>query len=123
MNAGFHQAISTLLVAKLKPFQGKSLDRLECQKIYEEVFSTLTELFQASKTPLDNEAANYVAQSYYDGIQVKGSDGSLHELDPNIFSQRASLDNIPTSQLAIMAAMLHETDFKYPILEKIKQRQ
>lgn len=119
MKNGIHDAVAKLLTAKLEVYKNKSLDHQICSEIYVSIFETLAELFESSKTPLDNEAVNYIAQQYYDGILV----GGVHELDPNIFDKRAKLENIPTKELALMAVLLMETDFKFPILEEIKKRQ
>jgi hypothetical protein len=70
------------------------------------------------KALIDNEAANYIAQAYYDGILIQGK----HVLDPTIFDKRAKLENIPTKELVVMAVMLESTDFKLPIVEEIKKR-
>lgn len=118
MNNGIHDAVAKLLAVKLETFNGRSMDRTTCSEIYEKIFETLTDLFREVKAPIDNEAANYVAQAYYDGILIKGQ----HELDPTIFDKRAKLENIPTSELVVMAVMLENTDFKLPIVAEIKKR-
>ena len=118
----FHLAVEQLINAKLATFKQMSLDKANCVSIYQKIFETLTELFQNVQAPISNEGANYIAQQYYDGIMLVGSDGNTHELDPNIFNQRASLDNIPTKELAFMAMLLAGTDHRVAVLEAIKQR-
>jgi hypothetical protein len=118
MKNGIHDAVASLLNVKLKTFTGRSLDRTTCSEIYEKIFETLTDLFVEVKAPIDNEAANYIAQAYYDGILIQDK----HELDPNIFDRRAKLENIPTNQLVVMAVMLENTDHKLPIVAEIKKR-
>jgi hypothetical protein len=44
------------------------------------------------------------------------------ELDPNIFTQRAKLENIETRELALMALTLNGTDFTIPIIQEVKRR-
>lgn len=116
--SNFHQAISTLLGAKLNKHTGETVTRELSLIIYNEIFETLVELFTTTKAPLDNEGLNYIAQQYYDGILINKTD----ELDPNIFTQRAQLENIPTKELAFMAVILEGTDFRLPVLEMIKRR-
>ena len=115
----FHVAIAQLLTAKLEEFKTSSLDDSMCIQIYTSIFNTLVELFKAAKAPIGNEAVNYIAQQYYDGILINDT----HELNPNIFTPRAALENIPTKELAFMAVALAGTDFRIPILEAIKKRQ
>ena len=118
----FHAAFEQLMKSKLAAFQNKSLDRANCVAIYQALFEALTGLFGNVKAPIGNEGANYIAQQYYDGIVLTGTDEHVHELDPNIFNQRASLDNIPTKELAFMAMLLDGTDYRLPVLAEIKRR-
>ncbi len=116
----FNEAISRLLEAKLKPFvtEQRDLNLLTCTEIYTTIFEALVEVITQSEAPVSNEAVNYLAQQYYDGILINGT----QELDPNIFTQRAKLENIETRELALLAVMLWGTDFAKPVLAQIKQR-
>ena len=117
----FHEVASRLLEARLlKDFSQKSMDKFALQ-IYVAIFETLTELFQEVQAPLGNEAANYIAQQYYDAILVN-KDKENVSLDPNIFTQRAKLENIPTKELAFMTVLFQGTDFRLPVLAEIKKR-
>jgi hypothetical protein len=55
---------------------------------------------------------------YYDSININ----ETQELDPNIFTQRASLKNIETKEIALMAVMLNGTEFAVPFISEVKQR-
>lgn len=114
----FHKAISQILVEKLTQYKGKSMSKDNCMQIYQTIFLSLQEIFVTSGVTLTNEAMNYLAQQYYDGVTINGRD----ELDPNIFTVRASLDNIETKEIALMAMLLKGTDFAYPLYEKIRSR-
>lgn len=114
----FHKAISQILVEKLTQYRGKSASKDNCMQIYQTIFLSLQEIFVTSGVTLTNEAMNYLAQQYYDGVTINGRD----ELDPNIFTVRASLDNIETKEIALMAMLLKGTDFAYPLYEKIRSR-
>ena len=116
----FNEAISRLLEAKLRPFVtgNRNLSLLTCIEIYTTIFESLVEVITQSEAPVSNEAVNYLAQQYYDGILINGN----QELDPDIFTQRAKLENIETRELALLAVMLWGTDFAKPVLAQIKQR-
>lgn len=114
----FNDVITKLLEEKLKPFKNKDNDTVTCVEIYQKIFDVLTDVIVTAKTPIDNEAVNYLAQQYYDAVLINGRD----ELDPNIFTQRAKLENIPTRELALMAVMLNGTDFAIPIIVEVKKR-
>lgn len=118
-----HEAISRLLTERLKKHTGsdKNLNVLSCLEIYTEIFNTFVEVFTEAGVKLTNESMNYVAQQYYDGIEVTSRQGT-HELDPNIFTVRARLENIETKELALMAVMLTKTDFAIPLIQEIKRR-
>ena len=79
----------------------------------------MVEVFEASNSGITNEAMNYLSQAYYDSVSVNESG---QELDPNIFSQRAKLENIETREIALMAVMLNHTDFAIPLIHEIKRR-
>ena len=120
----FHETIAELLGAKLKPLitgdnEKRDLNLLACVEIYTTIFDTLVECITEAQVKIDNEAMNYLAQQYYDGILVNGT----QELDPEIFTTRAKLENIPTQELALLAVMLKGTDFALPIIEAIQKRQ
>lgn len=114
----FNEAISKLLGEKLKDFNQKDLDLVTCVDIYQVIFNTLVEVFEASNAGLTNEAMNYLAQQYYDAVLINGT----QELDPNIFTQRAKMESIETRELAFMAVMFNGTDFAIPLIHEIKRR-
>ena len=130
----FHKAISQLLAEKLKPFEPqpgepkKDLNLVACVEIYTEIFNTMVEVVteanlgsgpdDESGARITNEGMNYLAQSYYDGILINGH----QELDPEIFTQRAKVENISTEELTLLAVMLSGTDFALEVLEELKKR-
>jgi len=116
----FHDVIAKLLGEKLKHFNNskKTLDLVACVEIYQVIFDSLVEVIQESNVKLTNESMNYLAQQYYDGVLINGR----QELDPNIFSPRAKLENIETKECALLAVMLSGTDFAVPIIQEIKKR-
>ena len=115
-----HQTIAKLLHTKLLPFasDGRDLNLVTCVEIYSTIFETLVEVIQEAQLPITNEGMNYLAQQYYDGIKINGT----QELDPEIFTQRAKVENIETKELALLAVILNGTDFAFPLLEEIKKR-
>jgi gamma-glutamyl-gamma-aminobutyrate hydrolase PuuD len=118
-----HKSIAKLLDVRLNKFldessQHRALNALTCQQIFEVTFNSLVEVMTAAKVNLSNEAMNYIAQQYYDGMLINGT----QELDPNIFTQRAKLENIETRELALMALTLNGTDFTIPIIQEVKRR-
>ena len=116
----FSEAIGRLLEAKLRPFVSdkRDLNLATCIEIYTAIFESLAEVMTQSEAPVTNEALNYLAQQYYDGVLINGN----QELDPNIFTQRAKLENIETRELALLAVMLWGTDFAKPVVAEIKKR-
>jgi hypothetical protein len=116
----FNDAITKLLNEKLKIYHNKNLDLVLCTEIYQTIFSTLVEVFKSigDSKKLTNESMNFIAQQYYDSISINGHE----ELNPNIFTQRAKLENIETKELALVAMMLFGTDFSIPVLKEIKRR-
>lgn len=114
----FHESISTLLVDRLSKRKNQTLNRSTCIEIYNDIFFTLSEVIKTAATPLSNESVNFLAQMYYDSININ----ETQELDPNIFTQRASLKNIETKEIALMAVMLNGTEFAVPFISEVKRR-
>lgn len=113
-----NDAITRLLGEQLKQFNDKTLDLVTCIDIYQTIFNSLVEVFETSELKLSNEAMNYLAQQYYDAILINNT----QELDPNIFTQRAKIENIVTKELALLALMFQGTDFALPLIVEIKHR-
>lgn len=122
MTQSVHESITKLLESNLVHTQQThnitKLNLYACTKFYESIFNTVVEVVQNAQLKIDNEAVNYVAQQYYDGTLINGK----HELDPNIFDKRATLDNVPTKELIVLAAMFKGTDFLSPVVKVLKSR-
>jgi hypothetical protein len=114
----FHTSISQLLGVRLKPVSGKDLNLATCVEIYTMIFDTMVEVITGAELDVSNEAVNYLAQQYYDGVLINGN----QELDPDIFTQRAKLEEISTEELALLLTMLTGTDFAMPVFQEIKRR-
>lgn len=120
-----HRTISKLMESKLQPIFSpqedgtkRDLNLVACIDIYTTIFESLVEVIQEAGLPVTNEGMNYLAQQYYDGILINGT----QELDPEIFTQRAKVENIETKELALLAVILSGTDFALPVLAEIKKR-
>lgn len=114
----FNSVFTGLLTEKLKKFSNRKLDLTVCIEIYQSIFNTLVDVFEIAGTGLSNEGMNYLAQQYYDGVLINGRE----ELDPNIFTQRAKIENIDTKELTFLAVALNGTDFAIPLIQEIKKR-
>ena len=113
-----HESISKLLSDRLAKRKGQKLDSSTCSEIYQDIFFSLSEVVKESSVPLTNESVNFIAQMYYDAVTINGG----QELDPNIFTQRASLSNIETKEIALMAMMFNKTPFAVPFIAEVKRR-
>lgn len=113
-----HESVSKLLAGKLEKHKSRSLNAETCTLIYQDLFDTFVDLFQESGIKISNEAMNILAQMYYDSITINGG----QELDPNIFDKRASVKNVETKELAMMATMFSGTPFSAVFIQEIKRR-
>lgn len=113
------KAITDLLQKNLAVFKNEKLNKATFYKIYTAIFETLTNVFRQSNIHLSNEAANYIAQQYYDSIRINNHTC----LDSNIFTMRASLDNLETKEIVLLYMIFKESDFGLPLYKKIKERQ
>ncbi len=113
-----HDSISKLLTERLSKRKGQKLDKSACIEIYNDIFFTLSEVIKSSNVPLSNESVNLLSQMYYDSISINDN----QELDPNIFTQRAKLENIVTEEISLMAVMMSGTPFALPFIAEVKRR-
>ena len=113
-----HESISKLLTNRLSKRNGEKFNSSVCSEIYQDIFFSLSEMIKESSVPITNESVNFVAQMYYDVITINGG----QELDPNIFTQRASLSNVETKEIALMAMMFNKTPFAIPFIAEVKRR-
>lgn len=118
MKKNLHDSITKLLVERLSKRKGQKLDRNICIEIYNDIFFSLSELIKKSNVPLCNESINLLSQMYYDSISINDN----QELDPNIFTQRAKLENIETKEIALLAFMMNGTPFAAPFISEVKRR-
>lgn len=118
MKQTVHEVITQLLNNRLQKRLQQKLDANTCSEIYQDIFFSLSEIIKESGTPLSNESVNLLSQMYYDSITVNGN----QELDPNIFTQRASTNNIPTKELALLATMMNKTPFGDIFVHEVKRR-
>ena len=114
----FHDAISKLLIERLSKRKNQKLNKATCIEISNDIFFTLYKVIKNASTPLSTESVNFLAQMYYDSIDIN----ETQELDPNIFTQRAKLENIETKEIALLAVMLNGTEFATPFITEVKRR-
>lgn len=113
-----NESISKLLTSKLSKYKNEKLNHETCLNIYQDMFEVISNIFQEANIKISNESMNMISQMYYDSITINGR----QELDPNIFSQRASVKNIETKELAMLASFFSKTPFAAPFIFEIKKR-
>jgi hypothetical protein len=113
-----HESISKLLTTKLEKYKNEKLNWGTCIAIYQDIFETFVGVFQESSIDISNEAMNMICQMYYDAVSINGN----QELDPNVFSLRASVKNVETKDLALLASLFSNTPFAAPFILEIKKR-
>ena len=113
-----HEAMTEMLTTKLQKFLNEPLNRGTCIQIYNVLFESLQTITSGLNLEITNEGMNYLAQLYYDSVLVSGN----KVLDPNIFTQRAKLENISTKELVVMSAFVNRSPFAVDIIKEIKRR-
>lgn len=118
MTKNVHDVLCNLLEQRLVNYKNDSLNRQTCTMIYQDLFKTVQDVCVSSGIKLTNEGLNYLVQMYYDVIKVNGH----QELDPNIFDKRTKLENMKTSEIAMLATFVNGTPLATPLINEIKKR-
>ncbi|MGM3057764.1 hypothetical protein ACS2TD_27275, partial [Bacillus cereus group sp. BC334] len=69
----FNEVITKLISERLFVFNDRKLDLATCVEIYQVIFNTMADVISQSSAPLSNESVNYLAQQYYDAVQINGN--------------------------------------------------
>jgi len=112
------ESVERLLSAKLQKRLKDKLDKQACIEIYTDIFYTLSNLFEQSSIGLSNESINLLSQIYYDMIKINNTE----ELDPNIFSKKASFDEITSKELSLISSLFSGSDIGALFLLHLKRR-
>jgi hypothetical protein len=112
------ESVEKLLLPKLQKYKSETLNTATCVAIYQEIFETFVDLFEGASVKVSNEAMNLVCQLHYDAITINNN----QELDPNIFTQRASVKNVETKELALLGSLFSNTPFAAPFILEVKKR-
>jgi len=119
-NKKIQQALQGMLNAKLVEFVDQTLTSEVCAKIYVSMFESVNELVgmvPELKKNLDEQSVNFIAQGYYDLIEVNGQ-----TLDPNVFTKRVKVTELSTRQLALVGLLFVDTPILSEIMVTLKKR-
>jgi glycosyltransferase involved in cell wall biosynthesis len=97
--------------------KSRKLDRAFCIECYSIIFHAVEDILKSVNVGIENEGANWISQAYYDCVSLNGNEAN--GLDPNIFTQRASLKNIGNVELVKMFAILRGSPFALEIAQEI----
>ena len=112
------ESVEKRLLPKLQKYKSEKLNSSTCIAIYQEIFETFVDIFEGAGVQVSNEAMNLVCQMHYDAVTINGN----QELDPGIFSQRASVKNVETKELALLGSLFSNTPFATPFILEVKNR-
>lgn len=116
-------AMMQLIDSRLASFKDRTLDSSTCIEIYTTIFSTIAEIFENSQVQVENETVNWIAQTFYDVIEIGTPGGGMAKLDPNIFDKKAMLENIKTPDVALLYVMFKDQPWLIAdVVKEIRRR-
>lgn len=118
MKKTFHDIFSDQLRLILGKYRDSRLNESNCSLIYQDIYSQLLEVLKGSSLNISQDAVNWLAQAYYDGIKINGG----ATLDPNIFTKRPKMSDIPTKDLVVLLAMTQKTGFAEDVVSELRKR-
>lgn len=121
------KALQGAITSRLEKYQGiKTIDDERCTLIYQDIFMAIQEIVlmvPVLKQKLTEKGVNYIAQAYYDLLELKTPDSSIIEMNPNIFTERVKPRDMPNDELAFCGILLRGTPMVNEIVATIKARQ
>lgn len=114
------EAVKGVITTRLEKYLGKSLDKSLCIQIYQDIFKAIQEIVLMTPVlgdKLHEEGINYIAQAYYDMLDVYPE-----ELDPSIFTKRVNARDLSNEELAHCGTLLRKTPIINEIVSTIKTR-
>lgn len=118
LNDALTRLVSSALGSFLDANRGQSLTDTRCSEIYQVIFNTIADTFAASNVEIPNEAMNFIAQNFYDNVKINGT----QELNPHIFTKRATVENMTTKTLAFLVVAFRGSDLANQCAHEIKRR-
>lgn len=116
-------AMMQLIDSRLLTFKDRILDSSTCIEIYTTIFSTIAEVFENSQVQVENETVNWIAQTFYNVIEIGTPGGGMAKLDPNIFDKKAKLENIKTPDVALLYIMFRDQPWLIAdVVKEIRKR-
>ena len=116
----FHDAIANVVDEGLKTtFLNEHLNKETCYKIYTFIFNTVLDVFATANMRVSNEFVNYVAQEFYDAIEINGRE---EQLDPNIFTKRTKLEDVKTVEVHLLALLFRGTEVFHRVFAELRRR-
>jgi hypothetical protein len=118
MKKTFHDIFSDQLRLILGKYRDDRLNDSTCSLIYQDIYQQLLEVLKGSSLNVHQDTVNWLSQQYYDGIKINGNSS----LNPNIFTKRPNLTDLPTKDLVVLLAMTQKTGFARDVAEELKKR-
>lgn len=121
------KSVQEAINARLQKHAGiTKIDNERCVLIYQDIFLAIQEIIvqvPALHEKIQDDGINYISQAYYDMLELRSADGSLIELNPNIFSKRIHARDLSTDELSFCGILLWGTPIVKEIVATIKSRQ
>lgn len=123
-NRTFHEVFVKQLEIVLTPYAGERVTRDKAMRIYNDIYGSLHQMFSLAKETmrLGPDGTNWLAQCYYDGIQLKTTSQTIEFLPDDIFTKRPKLEDLPSRDLVILFALTRKTGFQAEVIEVLRKR-
>jgi hypothetical protein len=120
-NVRLASTLKKMMQAKIQKYLNKKINKSTCLQIYNDIFLCIQEIVLMVpdlNNVITEKGINYIAQSYYDMIEInKGVN-----LNPNIFTKRVTVHDLPTKELSFCGILLMGTPLVSEVVNTVKSR-
>jgi GrpB-like predicted nucleotidyltransferase (UPF0157 family) len=110
--------LEDVLNERLQVFKHRKCDRQTMMELYGTIFNSIADIFLQSKVKMSNETMNFVAQCYYEDVEINGR----NEIDKMIYTQKAKIESVPNHELVILTKLWKDHVYAKIFVQALKSR-
>lgn len=116
--AEFQSSILTIINDRLQVLLKRDINSALFLEAYQIIFGAVSEVMQTANAGVSNDFVNFVSQHIYDCISIGGD----QRMDPNIFTQRARIEDLSTGEILLAIPLMLSDVAAADLIRAVKGR-